>query len=184
MATKRKAISKKTRFEVFKRDGFVCQYCGAHPPSVILHVDHVNPVALGGINDMDNYITACEPCNLGKAARSLAEIPQSLKDKAAQIEEREAQIQGYQQVMNAKRLRLDDEAYEVCEVYERFNDGYTLSDSAMVSVRKFIDRLGMHAVIDAMESAYTRDSVRRNGEFKYFCGICWNLIKAQENGPR
>lgn len=184
MASKRKAISKKTRFEVFKRDAFTCQYCGAHPPAVILHVDHINPVALGGVNDMDNYITACEPCNLGKAARSLAEIPQSLKDKAAEIAEREEQIQGYQQVMNAKRLRLDDEAGEVREIYERFNPEYTLSDSGMVSVRKFVERLGMHAVMDAMESAYTRPSVRRGYEFKYFCGICWNLIKAQENGTR
>lgn len=25
----RKAMSKKLRFEVFKRDGFCCQYCGA-----------------------------------------------------------------------------------------------------------------------------------------------------------
>lgn len=184
MATKRKAISKKTRFEVFKRDGFTCQYCGAHPPSVILHVDHVVPVALGGENHMDNYITACEPCNLGKAARSLAEIPQSLKDKAAEIAEREEQIQGYQRVMNAKRLRIDDEAGEVREVYERFNEGYTLSDSAMVSVRKFIEQFGMHAVVDAMESAYTRKSVRRGAEFKYFCGICWNLIKGNANGSR
>jgi hypothetical protein len=183
MATKRKAISKMTRFEVFKRDGFACQYCGAHPPAVILHVDHINPVALGGVNDMDNYITACEPCNLGKSARSLADIPQSLKDKVAQIAEREEQIQGYQQVMSSKRLRLDDEAGAVREVYEQFNEGFTLSESAMVSVRKFVDQLGMHAVVDAMESAHTRGTVRRNGEFKYFCGICWNLIRGQNNGP-
>lgn len=182
MATKRKSISKKTRFEVFKRDGFVCQYCGSHPPSVILHVDHITPVALGGTNDMDNYITACEPCNLGKAARSLADVPKSLKEKAAETIEREEQIRGYQEVMDMKRLRLQDEIDRVCEVYERFNPGYTLSDSGAVTVRKFIDQLGVHQVIDAMESAYTRPSVRRNGEFKYFCGICWNLIRSQNNG--
>ena len=32
METKRKTISKKTRFEVFKRDSFKCQYCGASAP--------------------------------------------------------------------------------------------------------------------------------------------------------
>lgn len=36
--TKRKSISKKVRFEVFKRDGFSCQYCGATPPGALLHV--------------------------------------------------------------------------------------------------------------------------------------------------
>ena len=34
----RKQISARIRFEIFKRDQFTCQYCGAHPPAVILQV--------------------------------------------------------------------------------------------------------------------------------------------------
>ena len=60
--TKRKAISKKARFEVFKRDGFQCQYCGAVPPKVILHVDHIVPVAGGGDNSEENLITCARLC--------------------------------------------------------------------------------------------------------------------------
>ena len=48
MATKRKTISKKTRFEVFKRDSFKCQYCGASAPEAILVVDHIDPFSKGG----------------------------------------------------------------------------------------------------------------------------------------
>lgn len=44
---KSEALGKKTRFEVFKRDGFKCMYCGAHPPEAILEVDHLK--ARGGI---------------------------------------------------------------------------------------------------------------------------------------
>ena len=44
----RKNLSKKLRFEVFKRDQFQCAYCGAHPPSVVLQVDHIHPVVDGG----------------------------------------------------------------------------------------------------------------------------------------
>jgi 5-methylcytosine-specific restriction endonuclease McrA len=44
VANTRKPLSKKLRFEVFKRDGFSCQYCGAHPPDVLLEIDHVIPV--------------------------------------------------------------------------------------------------------------------------------------------
>lgn len=44
----RKTITKKTRFEVFKRDGFKCVYCGACAPEVVLVVDHIDPVANGG----------------------------------------------------------------------------------------------------------------------------------------
>lgn len=184
MATPRKSISKKVRFDVFKRDAFTCQYCGAHPPAVILHIDHIIPLALGGENHIDNYITACAPCNLGKSATSLAEIPQSLKEKAGEMAERELQIAGYQKVMDEKRLRVEEEAAQVSEIYEEFNPGYTLSSTGLVSVRKFIESIGVHAVCDAMEQAYTRPSVRKGGEFKYFCGICWNIIKGGKNGTR
>jgi len=34
--TERKTISKKIRFEVFKRDSFTCQYCGKSAPEIIL----------------------------------------------------------------------------------------------------------------------------------------------------
>lgn len=180
----RKSISKKTRFEVFKRDGFTCQYCGAHPPSVILHVDHIMPVSKGGANHIDNYITSCEPCNLGKSANLLTDVPQSLKDKAAAVAERELQIAGYEKIMRAKRLRIDDESQEVREVYEVYCDGYTLTDTAMVTVRKFIESIGLHAVRDAMEQAFTRPTVRKGYEFKYFCGICWNIIKGDDRGAR
>lgn len=47
----RKAISTRTRFEVFKRDGFKCLYCGRTPPSVLLHVDHIIPVCSGKIKE-------------------------------------------------------------------------------------------------------------------------------------
>lgn len=49
--SKRKSISKKLRFEVFKRDSFTCQYCGKMAPDVVLEVDHINPVASGGENN-------------------------------------------------------------------------------------------------------------------------------------
>ena len=45
----RKTISKKIRFEVFKRDSFTCQYCGRMAPYIVLEVDHINAVANGGV---------------------------------------------------------------------------------------------------------------------------------------
>ena len=59
----RKTLSKKLRFDVFKRDGFKCQYCGITPEKEILQVDHIIPVAEGGENDIDNLITSCPNCN-------------------------------------------------------------------------------------------------------------------------
>ena len=62
----RKSISKKLRFEVYKRDSFTCQYCGRKAPDVALNVDHVVPVSKGGTNDILNLITSCFDCNNGK----------------------------------------------------------------------------------------------------------------------
>ena len=66
--SKRVGLSKRLRFEIFKRDGFRCIYCGATPVEEPLHVDHVTPVAEGGTNDVANLVTACSACNLGKNA--------------------------------------------------------------------------------------------------------------------
>ncbi|MFY4709930.1 HNH endonuclease [Burkholderia glumae] len=177
---KRKGISKKTRFEVFKRDGFTCQYCGSHPPEVILEVDHIVPVAEGGANEIDNYITACFPCNRGKGAVSLDRIPQSLTDKTAEIAEREDQIRGYNEIMLAARNRIEGDVECVNRVYERFAVGYELSDSSRVSVRMFIEKLGVFPVIEAMEIAGERWSHMDSKIFRYFCGICWNKIREQK----
>lgn len=48
----RKNITKKMRFDVFKRDTFTCQYCGRVAPDVVLEIDHIKPVAKGGTNDI------------------------------------------------------------------------------------------------------------------------------------
>jgi hypothetical protein len=67
------AVNKRLRFEIFRRDGFRCTYCGAVPEETELHVDHVVPVALGGTDIPENLTTACEDCNAGKASTGASE---------------------------------------------------------------------------------------------------------------
>jgi 5-methylcytosine-specific restriction endonuclease McrA len=55
-----------TRFNVFLRDGFVCQYCRSPED---LTFDHLIPRSRGGQTRWDNVVTACSPCNLRKADR-------------------------------------------------------------------------------------------------------------------
>jgi len=182
LANKRKAISKKTRFEVFKRDAFTCQYCGAHPPGVLLHVDHIKAVAEGGASDMDNYITACEPCNLGKGARSLQVIPETLAVKAAAVAEREEQLLGYQEILEAKRERLTDEMWRVAEVIDPGSSELGMKREWTASIRRFIERLGLHEVLDAAEVARGRYPYGGKKCFLYFCGICWNKVRESTSG--
>lgn len=176
----RKALSKKTRFEVFKRDGFVCQYCGAHPLAAILHVDHIVAVADGGGDDMDNLVTSCQPCNLGKAARALSSIPQTLQDKAAEVAEREEQLMGYQAVLQSKRDRLEDEAWGIAAVLDPNSERDGFRTDWLISIKKFLDKLGYHDVHDSAEMAIARIGYFGPARFKYFCGICWTKIRESE----
>jgi 5-methylcytosine-specific restriction endonuclease McrA len=52
-----------TRFNVFLRDKFECQYCGSKDD---LTFDHLIPRRLGGATTWQNVVTACSPCNLRK----------------------------------------------------------------------------------------------------------------------
>ena len=67
-------LSKSTRFEVFARDAFTCQYCGRRPPEVVLECDHIHPQSKGGKDDLLNLITSCADCNRGKSAKVVSEV--------------------------------------------------------------------------------------------------------------
>ncbi len=60
-----------TRFNVFLRDRFQCQYCGA---SHDLTFDHVIPRSKGGRTTWENVVAACAPCNLRKGNRMPRDI--------------------------------------------------------------------------------------------------------------
>lgn len=176
----RTPISKKLRFDVFKRDGFACAYCGAHPSeTVLLEVDHIHPVVEGGGDDIDNLVTACFACNRGKGAGLLTDAPQSLKDKAAQTIEREAQIRAYHEIMEERKKRRDEELWSVADIFmQRFSDD-NIRRSHLSSIRTFLDRLDCYEVQEAMEKATNKLSDRSRA-FSYFCGICWAKIKTAE----
>ncbi len=55
-----------TRFNVFLRDRFTCQYCGVLAAAEGLTFDHVVPKSQGGTTVWTNVVAACEPCNLKK----------------------------------------------------------------------------------------------------------------------
>jgi len=58
-----------TRFNVFLRDGFTCQYCDGKRPAPELTFDHVIPRARGGRTSWENVVTACGSCNLRKGSK-------------------------------------------------------------------------------------------------------------------
>jgi hypothetical protein len=77
-------ISNRLRFEILRRDNYICTYCGAKPPNVELTIDHVLPIALGGTDEPTNLTTACTGCNAGKTSSTPdAPLVDSVTDDAA-----------------------------------------------------------------------------------------------------
>ena len=62
---------KLTRFEIFNRDQYTCQYCGRETRQLTL--DHVTPRHRGGQHTWENVVSACVPCNRRKAGKTPSE---------------------------------------------------------------------------------------------------------------
>ncbi len=60
-----------SRKEIFRRDNYICQYCGKRVPD--LTVDHIIPRHLSGQHNWTNVVTACSSCNHKKGGRTVEE---------------------------------------------------------------------------------------------------------------
>ena len=179
------SISKRTRFEIFKRDRFQCQYCGRTPPTVVLHVDHILPVSKGGPDEKINLVTACVDCNLGKSNVLLNKASVPLAQQMKEEEERKAQIEGFNAFIKEKRDLEDRQIHQLGVIwFETMGiSGCTFGYGLIPSVRNFLRRMPYEQIVEAIETAHCR--VPTNGRtcektWKYFCGICWRVIKRAE----
>lgn len=164
-AKKRKALGKKARFEVLKRDGFQCQYCGARAPDVLLHVDHINPVTEGGGNDMLNLTTSCGPCNLGKGPRKLDDSTAMAKqvDQLAELQARRDQLDDMFR-WKTELQKLDDDGVGRAGAFLAESFGRSLNDHGVKLLRKVIRQHGLAAVLDAIPVAECNYIEKEDGE--------------------
>lgn len=183
MAGKRKAISKKLRFEIFKRDSFTCQYCGKSAPDVVLNVDHINPVANGGGVDILNLITSCVDCNSGKSARLISDnsILEKQKKQLHEINERREQLKlmvQWREELGKLNLESTKEVEKIFECHTK----RTFSEIGMSDIGKLIKKYGLLEVMESCEISLkqylqkdksgnnTEESI--NKSFAYISKIC------------
>lgn len=151
---KRKSISKKIRFEVFKRDSFTCQYCGKSAPDALLHIDHINPIAGGGEDDILNLVTSCQDCNLGKGARKLSDNSVVKKQKQ-QLKEASEKLEQLKLIIQWKEELVKLDGLKVQPIEKLFSDrtGHGFSDNGKAIIKQAIDRYGYNLVYDATEKS-------------------------------
>ena len=167
--TGRKAISKKMRFDVLKRDAFTCQYCGKQPPDTVLHLDHIKPVAKGGVNSMLNLVTSCIECNQGKSDRELSDDSAVKKQQRqlTDLAEKKAQIEmmiEWRESLIAADEKLTQSAVDLINNYlEEWN----LNSVGFSGVKKAIKKKGYSAVMDAIEQCYARSVDNKDFKQRY-----------------
>lgn len=153
--SERKPISKSVRFEVFKRDAFTCQYCGAKAPDVLLHIDHIRPVADGGENDLLNLVTACAGCNLGKADRLLSDhsVIEKQRDQLLELNERRQQLEML--VEWREGLRSLDADYLDAVQREFLNYGtFVANESGKRDIEKWLKKYELAEIFKAIETSF------------------------------
>jgi hypothetical protein len=151
---KRKSLSKKLRFEVFKRDKFKCQYCGRPAPEVLLRVDHIEPVSGGGSDEITNLITSCFDCNAGKGATRLSDQAtlEKTRQQLEELQEKRNQLEMMMQWRN-ESLNLDADTLERAADFWSglLNRRYTLTEHGRVSLKAILRKHGLSPVLDAMQ---------------------------------
>ena len=167
---KREGLSKKTRFEVFKRDSFTCQYCGEKAPEVILHVDHIIAIANGGVNSITNLITSCVACNLGKGARFLSDDSairkqrlqlEELNERRLQLEMMAEWRQGLDELQKSKIDMVTNKIalafhYEDC----------TVSEHGRREISKWLRKFSLEEVLDAIDLSAEQYLIFEDGKAK------------------
>lgn len=186
---RRKPLSKRLRFEVFKRDLFRCRYCGRSAPEVALSVDHIEPVSKGGTDDLLNLVTSCFDCNSGKSNRKLSDEPlahiqtQQLRELAARQEQARMMLEWRRKLAEEKQVLVNFLRDRWAELFHP----YHLNEGAISDLGRLVERFGFNQVAESIETAAavyrrcdehgaTTDSFNR--AFNKLGGICFN----RENG--
>jgi hypothetical protein len=166
-------VSKRTRFEVLRRDGYTCRYCRTTAGE--LTVDHVRPTALGGTDDPSNLVACCKDCNAGKSSTSPdEETVEQVKDDA---------IRWASAMVRAGEI-LSEKADARSDYVGAFMDAWPqyryLPSSILDTVERFFEMgLPVNVMVDAVVTATTAKGVYDRPA--YFAGICWKRIRAMQD---
>ena len=176
------AIKGRLRFEILRRDGHLCKYCGYGPPDVKLTVDHVVPTVLGGTDDPTNLVTACSKCNGGKAS-IMPDSPFVAQAKDDAMRWQVAWTTAVAEAMRDGERRKKDIAKVkknyVAAYRGRHDENPILPEGWEASVGRWLDLgLPLAAIDKAIASSVGRRKLASSARWNYFAGTCWNMLRS------
>lgn len=178
------AVSKRLRYEIFRRDNFQCRYCGAKPPDTELRPDHVIPRALGGKDEPENLVAACVDCNAGKSSvPSDTSLVEDVRQDALRWARALSIATTGARVERAERNERREAFYRTWADWNYESGGKRyLIGPLPAEWKESVDAfwragLDQEDLGDAVDIAMRRSRIRAESLFKYFCGICWRMIQ-------
>lgn len=171
------AISKRTRYEVLRRDNHTCRYCGATAPDAKLTVDHVTPVALSGSDDPSNLVAACRDCNYGKASTSPDAT--TVADVNADAIRWAAAIQRAAEIVRGEEEQEREQTQWFLAEWEAWDSDLNyLPDGWRKSVECWLNAgLSRESLSDALGIALGVRGVAHRGVFAYMGGIARKRVE-------
>ena len=152
---KRKPISPSLRFDVLEKDNFTCQYCGAKSvdDNVLLEVDHIVPVSKGGDNNIENLVTSCKKCNIGKSAKKLgAKKRLTLRQKEIkELEQRREQQEMYLKSRLNKKKESEPLVNYIHNLYANYNIKLRLNLLGENRIFALYKKIGFEQVVNLIE---------------------------------
>lgn len=179
----RQPLSKKVRFDVFKRDLFTCQYCGSRPPDVVLEIDHIHPIVEGGTNDTTNLLTACVECNRGKGRVRLdvAEVRPDADLLWLAAQQETAELRRYGEALDERQVELQGTVDSLQGLFSALTDfDWMPSDNLLF---RMLDRCGpeaTEAAIRVTASGLCGGWVQKSYFDRYMWGVAWGEKKAAD----
>lgn len=181
------AVSKRLRFEVLKRDNHSCRYCGGTAPDVVITIDHVVPVTLGGQDLAENLVAACRDCNAGKSSvpPDAAAVADVAEDAVRWRRAMEIATQGAA-AERFERREICDSFLLTWEQWPLWNGNIAdIPDDWETSILHFISAgLTIDDIHEATQVAATRRQIHHSQRWRYFCGVCWKMLADRQEIAR
>lgn len=184
------SVSRSLRFQILRRDGNTCRYCGASAPEVKLTVDHVTPTTLGGTDEPSNLVTACEPCNGGKSATPpdaalVADVASDALRWSAAIHAAAEDMLVDLQARDIARALFDEKWLDWTYGPDNNRQQVARPSDWAQSVDAFIAAgLPLPVILDCVDTAMRNQKVKPDSTFRYVCGIAWRKVAELQDAAK
>lgn len=178
-------VTPRLRYEILRRDGHRCHYCGLTAAQTTLVIDHVIPRALGGRTVPENLVTSCRRCNAGKSsvppdAPLVEDVDRDARRWASAIRRAAEARQGERERLVAITKALDAEwsSWTYRPYQGARKKPVPRPDDWDIAVARWVTLgLDLQAISYYLDISMRNSKVHPEKAWVYFAGCCWNGMK-------